>query len=49
MSTILVTGGLGVIGAWVTRQLIEEGHEVVTCSRHVESLDLIHSITWKQE
>lgn len=23
---ILVTGGLGVIGAWVTRQLFEEGH-----------------------
>ena len=37
MSTILVTGGLGVIGAWVTRQLIEEGNEVVTYSRHIDT------------
>lgn len=29
----LVTGGLGVIGSWVTRRLIEDGHEPVCFSR----------------
>ena len=37
MSAVLVTGGLGVIGAWVTRQLVEQGIKVVTYSRHLDS------------
>ena len=37
MSAVLVTGGLGVIGAWVTRQLVEQGTKVVTYSRHLDS------------
>lgn len=36
MSTVLVTGGTGVIGAWVTRQLVEQGIKVVTYSRHLD-------------
>lgn len=34
---ILVTGGLGVIGAWVTRQLVERGEKVVTYSRSLNT------------
>ncbi len=37
MSAVLVTGGLGVIGAWVTRQLIEQETKVVTYSRHLDT------------
>ncbi len=37
MSAVLVTGGLGVIGAWVTRQLVEQGTKVVTYSRHLDT------------
>ena len=37
MSAILVTGGLGVIGSWVTRQLVEQGIKVVTYSRHLDT------------
>ncbi len=37
MSTVLVTGGLGVIGSWVTRQLVEQGTRVVTYSRHLDT------------
>lgn len=29
MSVVLVTGGLGVVGSWVTRQLVEQGEKVV--------------------
>ena len=29
MKTILVTGGAGFIGSWITSQLINLGHEVV--------------------
>lgn len=36
MSAVLVTGGLGVIGAWVTRQLVEQGTKAVTYSRHLD-------------
>ena len=34
---ILVTGGLGAIGSWVTRQLAEQGEKVVTYSRHIDT------------
>ena len=34
---ILITGGLGVIGAWVTRRLYEQGETVVTYSRHIDT------------
>jgi len=44
--SILVTGGLGVIGAWVTRQLVEQGKEVVTYSRHIDHT-LVKDITGK--
>lgn len=37
MSTVLVTGGLGAIGAWVTRELVEQGTRVVTYSRHIDT------------
>jgi len=36
MSSVLITGGMGVIGAWVTRQLVEQGVNVVTYSRHLD-------------
>lgn len=34
---ILVTGGLGVNGAWVTRQLLEEGHRPIVYQRHLDT------------
>lgn len=37
MPAVLVTGGLGVIGSWVTRELIEQGTEVVTYSRRIDT------------
>ena len=36
MGAVMVTGGTGVIGAWVTRQLVEQGTKVVTYSRHLD-------------
>lgn len=33
MSSVLVTGGMGVIGSWVTRKLIDQGIRVVTYQR----------------
>ncbi len=35
---ILVTGGLGVNGAWVTRQLLEQGHRPVVYENRMDSL-----------
>jgi len=46
MSSVLVTGGLGVIGAWVSRRLVDQGHEVVTYSRHIDT-SLVKDITGK--
>ncbi len=37
MSSVLVTGGTGVIGSWVTRQLVDQGIRVVTYSRHPDT------------
>ena len=37
MSSVLVTGGTGVIGSWVTRKLIEQGEKVVIYSRHPDT------------
>jgi UDP-glucose 4-epimerase len=34
---ILVTGGLGVSGAWVTRQLLEEGHHPVVYENRMDT------------
>lgn len=34
---ILVTGGLGVNGAWVTRQLLEEGHRPIVYEIHLDT------------
>lgn len=33
MSHVLVTGGFGAIGSWVTRTLVEQGHEATVLSR----------------
>ncbi len=38
MSGVLITGGMGVIGAWVTRQMVEQGIPVATYSRHLDYL-----------
>ena len=35
---VLVTGGLGVNGAWVTRQLLEEGHKPVVYENRLDTL-----------
>jgi len=37
MSSVLVTGGTGFIGSWVTRQLVDQGVRVVTYSRHPDT------------
>lgn len=37
MSSVLVIGGTGVIGSWVTRKLVEQGVRVITYSRHPET------------
>jgi UDP-glucose 4-epimerase len=37
MSSILITGGTGYLGSWVTRKLIEQGARVVTYSRHPDT------------
>ena len=41
--TTLVTGGLGTVGSWVNRRLIEE-HEQVICLDNLNNLDLIEDI-----
>ncbi len=44
---ILVTGGLGVNGAWVTRQLLEQGHRPVVYENRMDTLlvpDIINKI-----
>ncbi len=38
MSSVLITGGMGVIGSWVTRQLVEQGITVVTYQRSRQTL-----------
>ena len=35
---ILVTGGLGVNGAWVTRQLLEQGHRPVVFENRLDTM-----------
>jgi len=51
MSSVLVIGGLGVIGIWVTRRLVEQGHRVITFSRQPDTkrikdiLDKIEVVT----
>ncbi len=37
MSAVLVTGGTGFVGAWVTRRLVEQGVKVVAYSRHPDT------------
>ena len=37
MLAVMVTGGLGVIGSWVTRKLVEQGITVVTYSRNLDT------------
>lgn len=37
MSVVLVTGGLGVIGSWVTRKLVEQGVKVVTYDARLDT------------
>ena len=37
MSSVLVTGGTGVIGSWVTRQLVDQGMKVVSYSQPLET------------
>lgn len=46
---LLVTGGFGVIGSWVTRRLIEEGHQPVCFSRRHDTrllADLAGGFDW---
>jgi UDP-glucose 4-epimerase len=43
MSRVLVTGGLGVVGAWVTRGLLQDGHAVVTLDPR-EDLSLLGDV-----
>jgi len=43
---ILVTGGLGVIGSWVARQLVQEGHRPILFARTLNT-SLIPDITGK--
>jgi UDP-glucose 4-epimerase len=43
MSSVLVTGGTGVVGSWVTRQLLNRGGRVVTYSRNPD-ITLIRDI-----
>ena len=38
MSSVLITGGTGFIGSWVTRQLVEQGRRVVSYSRHPDTM-----------
>ena len=38
MSNILITGGMGVVGSWVTRQLIERGEKIVSYDRFPDTL-----------
>jgi len=40
MSSVLVTGGTGFIGSWITRLLVEQGTRVVTYSRHPDATSL---------
>ena len=37
MSSVLVTGGTGVMGSWVARRLVDQGAEVVAYSRHPDT------------
>ncbi|MFH1002606.1 MAG: NAD-dependent epimerase/dehydratase family protein [Chloroflexota bacterium] len=37
MASVLVTGGMGVIGSWVTRRLLERGHKVVVYQRRPDT------------
>ena len=41
MSTILITGGTGMVGTRLTEILIEQGHEVIILSRNPLSVDLL--------
>jgi UDP-glucose 4-epimerase len=34
---ILVTGGLGVVGSWVVRQLLQAGHRPIIFARHLDT------------
>lgn len=43
MSRVLVAGGLGVVGAWVVRGLIADGHDVVTLDPR-EDLSLVGDV-----
>lgn len=46
MASVMVTGGAGVIGSWVSRKLVERGMRVVIYSRH-SSPSLLKDITDK--
>ena len=49
MSAVMVTGGLGVVGSWVIRQLVKQGIEVVTYSRHLDTSlvkDIADKVNW---
>ncbi|MFH0914193.1 MAG: NAD(P)-dependent oxidoreductase [Chloroflexota bacterium] len=38
MPTVLVTGGAGFVGSWVTRKLMEQGVKAVIYSRHLDTI-----------
>ena len=48
MPAIMVTGGLGVIGCWVVRKLVDQGKEVVTYDNSPDT-KLINDIKDKVE
>ena len=49
MGPVLVTGGMGLIGSWVTRKLIQQGRRVVTYQRHMDATllnDIIDKVNY---
>ncbi|MBG00010.1 MAG: TIGR01777 family protein [Owenweeksia sp.] len=47
---IIITGGSGLIGTEISRQLLDEGHEVVYLSRHPRTNDLgINEYEWNPD
>ena len=46
MSKILISGGSGLVGRAVTRQLLEAGHEVVWLSRKPDGKEMVPAYRW---
>ncbi len=46
MQKILITGGTGTIGSFITKQLLQEGNEVIWLTRSKKPNTQIHQIIW---